>query len=344
MYNENQKIRFINEQRNNITKQAKERATFVFESIASYEEKANCDVCNLPPKDYAKIILSSMNCDKYQYLCERVGILMQYRLYCFNAKLTDEVKFISGGGSIEFSTKEMDLYDIYRSYKEADSFTKMIFSPNLLCKYLIKHIDVKDDTEWGYGIALNKLLIIFVMLHFYGASKDEVCNLKTSSVTIYSKENVPFAVVRLRDRSFKVYGEVYNLLLQRSQSDWIIPSFASANSNLVQEFEKGYLFLFEGDKPYENDRYQKFAMKFSNELKKASVRMPTLSQIKYAGIIYQMCEEVYQLKLPYESVDDIVNLYGSLTNSKVVNEKTQKDIYLDFNIAYKQYIKEHEES
>lgn len=333
MYNEQQKQRYIDKQSNY---SVKSRTTLVFNSIANEEIRQGKDISQINISSYADIIMDNMECDSYQYLLERVGILLRYRLFCYNTGFLDMEQWAQSGGSLTEYQYELNLREKYNERKKYDEYAKVLYSPELLSNYLLRNIPFVNIADKYSNITLHELTILFLMMHYFGIDKDEICGLKVSQISRYESNGEVFFVIRTNNRTIKATKNVARLLIKRFESEDVV-TIVGNNQNTPIKLDKDYIFLYHNDDRDFKKKYQTFYNKYSHIVRKSDEKLPQIRQIIRSGILYRMCQETYSMKLQHETVSDIVRHYTSLTDQTIANEDAKMDLSIEFHLMYENY-------
>lgn len=326
MYNEKIKMQFID---SGVSERDAGVIKTLFDEIEREEIKRDKDISYIKVAEYPYIILDCADIQTLDRLLFYVRLLKRYRTFCYNMDYLDaETYELTEYASDESMVDSM--FEIYYDYKKDDAQDFIWYSPKIFCETLSNAFGGVLLERADVNIASNEMLLLFIMLQYYGIKTKDVCTLKKSDVVIYDANSTnPYALIIKYGDVIKIGGYVAILLQRRLNSEYI------KNSNgQTYALDKEYLLLYNDDDPDDNDRYYQYQRSYARKTSSSDMDLPKLATIIKRGAIHKMCQYIMKYNLPYKEQNVIIAMYNAITGNSVTNATTKRDIMLEFKLQY----------
>lgn len=326
MYNEKIKMQFID---SGVGDKDASILQVLFDGIEAEETKRDKDISRIKVAEYPYIILDYMHITTLDRLMFYVRLLKRYRTFCYNMEYLDAETYELTEYASDESMIDV-MFEIYYNYKKDDKRDFMLYSPKIFCEALSEALDGISLEKSEANISSNEMLLLFIMLQYYGVKAGDVCTLKKSDIIMYDANSTsPYALIVKYGDVIKIGGYVAMLLQRRLNSECI------KNSNgHIYELDKEYLLLYNNDDPDDNDRYYQYQRSYVRKSGNSDMELPKLVTIIKRGVIHKICQCILRYNLPHKEPNEIIAMYNAITGSSVANAASKRDIILEFKLQY----------
>lgn len=274
----------------------------LFEKLAHIEEERGEDIAQINPAEYPRILFQIIKFQRFSYFQRIYQQLLDYREYVFEKQLIDIKYLFKGFQSYEAATSSRDLLVDFKNLQKEFQQETIFYTANDLYDYLneqvysnnITNIQNNEYLQSNSVISNDELTMLYVLLHYHGIDRDELCKINKKSDIVWLDNKDPYIIIKLR--KYFIKGLTVNLLKKAAAATYV--TYRRGRGYALQPLNGLYLFSYEDDDIQTESgftkRSAKIANKFSKDCELAEVDSSTLSDIFFQGALYRVCEQLYK--------------------------------------------------
>lgn len=297
----------------------------LFELVEPEESKLQMDICNINPNRYGYILIKSMSNASYKFtdFYKKMNILLKYRNFCWVKGLIDPEKFYENNSKdCNYLNDLRSLYLVFRKLVLEERNNAQIETPmklyNLLHNELYSQIDnynyltQHDEEIYKNTISYEDIVILYLMLFYHGLNNEQISELKFENVLSITKNQ---ARILFNNKIYVLNGEFCTILEKRLNVEIV------DKRGYFYDLHKEYLFAFESDKTKSEikKRIELLYFKYDRDKNKiTNLRFPTNKEIRFNGILYQMC--INSKGHRKMSTRETIDLYNAMSGENVKNK------------------------
>lgn len=339
MYNESQKMGYVEL----VAKTAPERATTkvksLFDAIETFERSKGLDICNLAKDKYADVILQNKKIDRLSYLTDLYNILLDYREYCESKQIVRPDMYMAQIGVKRLTKEQLNEKLIEQKQQKQNSSIK---TPEALFTFLKDNV-FEDVYDTGRTISADALYAIIYLLSFFGITGENIIKLRREDIKIEGNNS---ARIISRGKEYEIYGEVIPVLKNYLSAENVELKNVKREIRII---DAEHPFIVSGRDGDFAKEYRRHYQIIRRRCENCGVDIPTIADMSYRGRIYNACRAA---KIAHDnkiitdplglSDDDIAKIYTSsnhLSKKNSVRRNTNNqlrfEIINDFRSTYK---------
>lgn len=341
MYNESQKMGYVELASKTTPEQAIKRVKSLFNAIENFEKDKQMDICNLPKDEYIDVILQNKKVDRLSYLTELYNILIDYREYCESQQLVDPNAYMAQIGIKKLTKTQLNEKLIeYKKQKQVSD----IKTPESLLAFLKDNV-FKNANYYvdGKRIHSDALYVIIYLLSFFGITGEEIIKLKRHDIKIEEDNR---AKIISQGEEYEIHGEIVPILRNYLSAESV--DFKNVKKQ-IRAIDPEHPFVISGiDNNFANE-YRRHYQIIRRRCTNSGVNIPTIAEMSYKGRIYNTCRAAKfaydnkEITNPLElSDDEIAKIYTSSNHldernsiRRNTNNQSRYEIIDAFKSTYK---------